>query len=95
MVDLTVELAKPATADEINAALKAAAEGELKGILGYTDLPLVSIDYNHCSNSSSVDGASTMVIGDNMAKIVSWYDNEWGYSCRVVDLAAYVVSKGL
>ena len=95
VVDLTVELAKPATADEINAALKAAAEGELKGILGYTDLPLVSIDYNHCSNSSSVDGASTMVIGDNMAKIVSWYDNEWGYSCRVVDLAAYVVSKGL
>ena len=95
VVDLTVELAKPATADEINAALKAAADGELKGILGYTDLPLVSIDYNHCSNSSSVDGASTMVIGDNMAKIVSWYDNEWGYSCRVVDLAAYVVSKGL
>lgn len=95
VVDLTVELAKPATVDEINAALKAAAEGELKGILGYTDLPLVSIDYNHCANSSSVDGASTMVIGDNMAKIVSWYDNEWGYSCRVVDLAAYVVSKGL
>ncbi|MEE0776047.1 MAG: type I glyceraldehyde-3-phosphate dehydrogenase [Bacillota bacterium] len=95
VVDLTVELAKPATAEDINAALKNAAEGQLKGILGYTDLPLVSIDYNHCALSSAVDGDSTMVIGDNMAKIVSWYDNEWGYSNRVVDLAAYVVSKGL
>lgn len=95
VVDLTVELAKPATKEEINAALKNAADGELKGILGYTDLPLVSIDYNHCALSSSVDGDSTMVIGDNMAKIVSWYDNEWGYSNRVADLAAYVASKGL
>ncbi|MEG1478967.1 MAG: type I glyceraldehyde-3-phosphate dehydrogenase, partial [Clostridiales bacterium] len=65
VVDLTVELAKPATAEEINAALKKAAEGELKGYLGYTDLPLVSIDYNHCDISSVVDGPSTMVIGDN------------------------------
>ena len=95
VVDLTVELSRPATAEEINDALKKAAEGEMKGILGYSDLPLVSIDYNHCPISSVIDGPSTMVIGDNMAKIVSWYDNEWGYSNRVVDLAAYVASKGV
>ena len=95
VVDLTVELEKPATAEAINAAIKKAAEGEMKGILGYSELPLVSIDYNHCSISSVVDGLSTMVIGDNMAKIVAWYDNEWGYSCRVVDLAAHVASKGV
>ncbi len=95
VVDLTVELAQKATVEELNAALKHAAEGELKGILGYSELPLVSIDYNHCSLSSVVDALSTMVIGDNMAKIVSWYDNEWGYSSRVVDLAAYVAAKGL
>ena len=95
VVDLTVELAKAVDADTINASLKKAAEGELKGILGYTDLPLVSIDYNHCALSSVIDGLSTMVIGDNMAKIVSWYDNEWGYSNRVVDLTAYVAKKGL
>ncbi|MGM9567128.1 MAG: type I glyceraldehyde-3-phosphate dehydrogenase [Clostridia bacterium] len=95
VVDLTVELEKPATAEEINAAIKKAAEGEMKGILGYSELPLVSIDYNHCAISSVVDGLSTMVIGDNMAKIVAWYDNEWGYSCRVVDLASYVASKGI
>lgn len=95
VVDLTVELAKPATAEEINAALKAAAEGELKGILGYSEEPLVSIDYNHCPISSVIDAPSTMVIGDNMAKVVSWYDNEWGYSCRVADLTAFVAAKGL
>ena len=95
VVDLTVELEKPATAEEINAAIKKAAEGEMKGILGYSELPLVSIDYNHCAISSVVDGLSTMVIGDNMAKIVAWYDNEWGYSCRVVDLASYDASKGI
>lgn len=95
VVDLTVELAKNATAEEINAVLKKAAEGELKGILGYSDLPLVSVDYNHCPLSSVVDGLSTMVIGDNMVKIVSWYDNEWGYSNRVVDLAAYIAAKGV
>lgn len=95
VVDLTVELAKNVTAEEINAALKKAAEGELKGILGYSELPLVSVDYNHCPLSSVVDALSTMVIGDNMAKIVSWYDNEWGYSNRVVDLAAFVAAKGV
>ena len=70
--------------------MKKASENEMKGILGYSDKPLVSIDYNGDSRSSIVDGLSTMVMGDTMLKIMAWYDNEWGYSCRVVDLAAYV-----
>ena len=95
VVDLVVELAKPATKDEINAALKEASETTMKGILGYTEEPLVSIDFRKDERSSIVDALSTMVIDGNMAKIVSWYDNEWGYSVRVVDLAAYMVKKGL
>ena len=95
VVDLTVELAKPATAEEINAALKAAAEGPLKGIMAYVDEPLVSIDFNHSPLSSSVDAKNTRVIGGNMVKILSWYDNEWGYSNRVVDLALLMIKKGL
>ena len=75
--------------------LKEAAEGELKGVLGYTDEPLVSKDFCGNANSSIVDGLSTMVIEDNMVKVVSWYDNEWGYSNRVLDLASYIASKGL
>ncbi len=94
-VDLTVLLSKPATAEEINAAIRAAAEGPLKGILGYTDEPLVSIDFNHCPLSSIVDGKSTKVIGGNFVKILAWYDNEWGYSNRVIDLALYMIKKGL
>ena len=94
-VDLTALLSKPATAVEINAALKAAAEGPLKGIMGYSDEPLVSIDFNHCPLSSSVDGKSTRVIGGNFIKVLAWYDNEWGYSNRVVDLALLMVKKGL
>jgi len=94
VVDLVVELAKPATVEEINGALKAAAEGELKGILAYSDLPLVSRDYNGNPHSSIVDGLSTMVIEGNLAKMVSWYDNEWGYSNRVVDLVAYIGERG-
>jgi glyceraldehyde 3-phosphate dehydrogenase len=85
--DLTANLAKPATKEEINAALKAAADGPLKGILGYSDEPLVSIDYNHCALSSVVDGQCTKVIDGTFVKVLSWYDNEWGYSCRVIDLA--------
>lgn len=95
VVDLTVELAKAASSTEINDALRRAAETDLKGVMAYTDEPLVSIDFNHNSHSSIVDGISTMVVGDNMAKVIAWYDNEWGYSCRVVDLAAYMISKGL
>ena len=90
IVDLVVETEKNVTVDEVNNALKAAADGELKGILAYTDEPLVSIDFNGNPNSSIVDLASTNVIGDNMVKILSWYDNEMGYSHRIVDLVLYI-----
>ena len=95
VVDLTVTLSKPATAEEINAAIKKAAEGPMKGIMEYVAEPLVSIDFNHSPLSSSVDGLSTKVIGGNMAKVLAWYDNEWGYSNRVVDLALLMIKKGL
>jgi glyceraldehyde 3-phosphate dehydrogenase len=90
VVDLTAELTKNATAEEINAAMRKASEGPMKGILQYVDEPLVSIDFNHDPASSSFDALSTKVIGGKMAKVLSWYDNEWGYSCRLVDLAKYV-----
>jgi glyceraldehyde 3-phosphate dehydrogenase len=90
VVDLTVELSRSTTAEEINAAMKKASEGPMKGILQYVDEPLVSIDFNHDPASSSFDALSTKVIGGKMAKVISWYDNEWGYSCRLVDLAKYV-----
>lgn len=92
VVDVVFEVERPTTAEEVNQALKEAAEGELKGILGFSDEPLVSIDYRKDPRSSIIDGLSTMVI-DNMVKIVSWYDNEWGYSARVVDLAVLMANK--
>ncbi|MGL5207511.1 MAG: type I glyceraldehyde-3-phosphate dehydrogenase [Acidaminococcaceae bacterium] len=95
ITDLTVVLTKDTTEKEINEALKKAAEGELKGIMGYNELPLVSKDYNGCPLSSIVDGLSTMMVGPRMAKVVAWYDNEWGYSNRVIDLAIYMAKKGL
>jgi glyceraldehyde 3-phosphate dehydrogenase len=95
VVDLVAVLEKPATAEEINAALKAASEGEMKGILGYTEDPVVSSDMLHNPNSSIVDADLTKVIGGTLAKVVAWYDNEWGYSCRVVDLALFLAAKGL
>ncbi|WP_456277726.1 type I glyceraldehyde-3-phosphate dehydrogenase [Bacillus sp. AK128] len=95
LVDLVVELEKDVTVEEINAALKAEAEGKLKGILAFSDEPLVSSDYNGDPHSSTIDGLSTMVLEGNLVKIVSWYDNESGYSHRVVDLAEYMVQKGL
>jgi len=95
VVDLVCELKTPATAEEINAELKAAAEGRLKGILAYTEDPVVSTDMLKNPNSSIVDSGLTKVIGGNLAKIVSWYDNEWGYSCRVVDLCILMAKKGL
>ncbi|MGE5644729.1 MAG: type I glyceraldehyde-3-phosphate dehydrogenase [Acidobacteriota bacterium] len=94
-VDLVAVLAKNATAEELNAALKAAAEGELKGILAYTEDPVVSTDMLHNPNSSIIDASMTKVLDGNLAKVISWYDNEWGYSCRVVDLVKFVASKGL
>jgi len=95
VVDLVVLLEKPATGEEVNAALKAAAEGELKGILAYTEDPVVSTDMLHNPNSSIVDGQLTKVLDGNLLKVVAWYDNEWGYSCRVIDLIAFLVKKGL
>ncbi|OQP07524.1 type I glyceraldehyde-3-phosphate dehydrogenase [Geobacillus sp. 46C-IIa] len=95
VVDLVAELEKEVTVEEVNAALKAAAEGELKGILAYNEEPLVSRDYNGNPASSTIDALSTMVLEGKMVKVVSWYDNETGYSHRVVDLAAYIASKGL
>ncbi len=93
LVDLTAVLGKPAKADEVNAALKKASEGPLKGILAYVEEPLVSIDFNHSPWSSSVDASCTTVI-DDMVKVFAWYDNEWGYSNRLVDLSKLVATKG-
>jgi glyceraldehyde 3-phosphate dehydrogenase (phosphorylating) len=94
VVDLTVETEKPVTVESVNAALKAAAEGPMKGILGYETAPLVSIDYRGNPLSSIIDAPLTKVVG-NMVKVLSWYDNEWGYSCRVRDLILFLVKKGL
>lgn len=93
LVDLVCTLKKGATIEEVNSALKEASEGELKGILGYCDLPLVSIDFRGDSRSSIIDALLTMAIGDKMFKVVSWYDNEWGYSTRTVDLVKYVAER--
>ena len=95
LVDLVVELGKPATVEDINQAFKDAAAGELKGILAYSDIPLVSRDYNGDPHSAIVDGPCTMVIGDSLAKVFAWYDNEWAYSLRVLDFALYMAGKGL
>ena len=95
ITDLVVEVEKSTTVEEVNAKLKAAAEGPLKGILAYSEAPLVSRDYNGNPNSSIVDALSTMVIDGTLVKVVSWYDNEWGYSNRVVDLIIYIAKKGL
>ena len=94
LVDLTVNLSKATTVEAINAAMRAAADGPLKGILGVSDEPLVSADYLHDSRSSIFDALSTMGVGDKFFKVLAWYDNEWAYSCRVVDLVDYI-SKSL
>ncbi|OAT80276.1 type I glyceraldehyde-3-phosphate dehydrogenase [Desulfotomaculum copahuensis] len=95
VVDLVAELARPVSREEINGVLKEAAQGELKGILDYCEAPLVSRDFNGNPHSSIIDALSTMVIDGIMAKVISWYDNEWGYSNRVVDTINYVASKGI
>jgi len=92
-VDLVFESGKSITADSINAALKTASEGSMKGIIKYGDIPLVSSDYAGTNDSTIVDTALTMAIGDNLGKVVAWYDNEWGYSQRVVDLAEVVAKN--
>jgi glyceraldehyde 3-phosphate dehydrogenase len=95
VVDLVVVTQKKTSDAEVNAALKAAAEGELKGILAYTEDPVVSTDMLHNSNSSIVDAGMTKVIDGDLVKVVAWYDNEWGYSCRVNDLTLFLAKKGL
>lgn len=96
VVDLVAQVEKPATVEAVNQALRSAAEaGPLKGYLTYCDLPLVSRDFNHNPHSSIVDALSTMVVEESMVKVISWYDNEWGYSNRVVDLTAYIAGRGL
>jgi glyceraldehyde 3-phosphate dehydrogenase (phosphorylating) len=91
LVDLTVELERPTSVEEINAAFKKAADGPLKGVLRYCDEPLVSIDFNHDPHSSIFDAGSTFVIDGTLAKVFSWYDNEWGFSNRMVDVAKYLI----
>jgi len=93
IVDLTVELSKPVTNELLNDAFRKAANGKLKGILGVSDEPLVSIDYLGDTRSSIIDLELTMVVGENMAKVCTWYDNEWGYSCRMVDVLSMIAAK--
>ena len=93
MVDLVVDLKKDVTAEEVNAAFSNASKTSLSGILDYTDEPLVSTDFNTNPYSAVVDGLTTMVMGDRKVKVLAWYDNEWGYSCRVVDLVKFVGSQ--
>ena len=90
LVDLVCEVKKDVTVEEVNNALKEASQGDLNGILGYCDKPLVSIDYRGDNRSSVIDALSTMVMENNMVKVVSWYDNEWAYSTRTVDLVNYI-----
>jgi len=93
LVDLVVDLKKDVTVEEVNAAFISAASNELNGVLDFTEEPLVSVDFNTNSHSAIVDGLSTMVIGSNKVKVLAWYDNEWGYSCRVVDLLKHVANE--
>jgi glyceraldehyde 3-phosphate dehydrogenase len=95
LVDVVMELEKDATSEDVNKALKDAANEELQGILGFSEEPLVSSDYRKNPNSSIVDAEYTKVIGNHLVKVLSWYDNEWGYSCRVRDLVKYIAGKGL
>jgi glyceraldehyde 3-phosphate dehydrogenase len=95
IIDFVADLKQDVTLDRVTQALRAAAEGPLKGILEYSEEELVSMDFKGNTHSSIVDGPSTMVIGGNMVKVVAWYDNEWGYSCRLADLAAFVAAKGV
>jgi len=94
IIDFVAEIERNATVQEVNGALIEASENELVDIMDYTEEPLVSMDFKGDPHSSIVDGLSTMVIGDNLIKVVAWYDNEWGYACRVADLTNYMAEKG-
>ena len=93
IIDFVAITSRPVTAESANAALKAAADGPMNGLLGYTEEELVSMDFKGDDRSSIIDAASTMVAGDNLLKVIAWYDNEWGYSCRVADLTAFVAER--
>jgi glyceraldehyde 3-phosphate dehydrogenase len=93
VIDFVAVTSKPVSAESANAALRAAADGPLTGLLGYTEEPLVSSDFRGDDRSSIIDGASTMVVGGNLLKVIAWYDNEWGYSCRVADLASFMAAR--
>ena len=93
VIDFVAVTSKPVSAESANAALRAAADGPLTGLLGYTNEPLVSSDFRGDDRSSIVDGGSTMVTGGNLLKVIAWYDNEWGYSCRVADLASFMAAR--
>jgi glyceraldehyde 3-phosphate dehydrogenase len=93
VIDFVAVTERPVTAEDANAALREAAEGPMQGLLGYTEEPLVSMDFKGDERSSIVDAASTMVTGDRMVKVIAWYDNEWGYSCRVADLANFMAER--
>jgi len=95
IIDFVADLDKEVTVEQVNQAFQTAAEGPLAGILEYCREPLVSMDFKGNPASSIVDALGTMVIGGNMVKVLAWYDNEWGYSCRLADLAVYVADKGL
>ena len=95
LVDVVMEVERGATTEEVNTALKNAANEELRGILAFSEEPLVSVDFRKNDNSSIVDAEYTKVIGGNLVKVLSWYDNEWGYSCRVRDLIKFIAGKGL
>jgi glyceraldehyde 3-phosphate dehydrogenase len=95
VVDFVADLGSEVTVEEVNAAFKAVAEGPLQGIMAYTEEPLVSMDFKGDPHSTIVSGLDTLVVGGTMVKVIAWYDNEWGYSCRVADLAAFIAGKGL
>ncbi|HET6819806.1 MAG TPA: type I glyceraldehyde-3-phosphate dehydrogenase [Candidatus Limnocylindria bacterium] len=93
VIDFVAITTQPVTAESVNQAMREAADGSMKGLLGYTEEPLVSMDFKGDERSSIVDAASTMVVGENLLKVIAWYDNEWGYSCRVADLAKYMADR--
>jgi glyceraldehyde 3-phosphate dehydrogenase len=93
VIDFVAVTSQPVSAESVNQALREAADGPMQGLLGYTEEPLVSMDFKGDERSSIVDAASTMVTGDNLLKVIAWYDNEWGYSCRVADLAKYMADR--
>ncbi len=95
LVDFVAQVARPATAEALNAAFQARAAGYLAGVLVYTEKPLVSADFRRDSRSAIVDGLSTLTIGGDLVKVIAWYDNEWGYVCRVADLTAFLAARGL